>query len=165
MSGRKPFGAGPHRTLNWLLLVLVLVLATRKWIGMPALVFGTSMAPALQPGQIVLVHKLAYLWHEPARGDIVCIWTGSDLLLKRIIGLPGEEVALRKGKLYVGGRRVQEPYVVHRAPLEVAPGKIPANSFAIIGDNRPGTILAVVNRERIVGKLLWVNSPRFRVSP
>ena len=153
MSRSKSFcGAYPRKTLNWLLLVLALVLAIREWICMPALVFGTSMAPTLQDGQVVLVNKLAYLFRAPARGDIVCIWTGREFLIKRIIGLPGEGVALQNGKLYVNGRLVLEPYADHPGEVEIAPGKIPANSFGVIGDNRLGTIVAVVNRGRIVGE-------------
>ena len=147
-------GANPRKTLTWLLVVLALVLLIRKWVCMPALVLGTSMSPTLQDRQVVLVNKLAYLLRPPARGDIVSIWTGRERLIKRIIGLPGEEVALKAGRLFVNGRVVLEPYLETPGDVEMAPGKIPVNSFGVIGDNRSGTAVALVNRSRIVGALV-----------
>lgn len=112
------------------------------------------MAPTLRDGQWVLINKCAYLFHAPGRGDVVCIWTGRELLDKRIIGLPGEEVAFQKGKLYVNGTLVFEPYVQGVGNLEVVPSRIPADAFCVIGDNRSGTSVAVVNRLRVVGKVV-----------
>ena len=147
-------GHNPRKTLKVLLLVLVLVLAIRNWVWMPALIVGESMAPTLHDGQWVIVNKLAYRFRPPARSEIVCIWTGTDYMTKRVIGLPGEEVAMHAGKLQVNGRLCLEPYVEDPANLEILPGKIPANSFAVIGDRRSGTIVAVVNRRRILGKVV-----------
>src|SRR3974377_991344 len=103
--------ANPRKTLSWLLVVLAFVLMVREWVCMPALVLGASMSPALQDRQVVLVNKVAYLFRPPARGDIVSIWTGREWLIKRIIGLPGEGVALKKGTLLVNGKVVPEPYL------------------------------------------------------
>jgi len=153
------FGANPNKTLNWLLLALALVLVTRKWICMPALVIGNSMTPTLRDGQVVLVNKVAYHLHAPERGDLVSVCTGSGLMIKRIIGLPGEEVALRDGRLYVNGRLMPEPYVELPDHFELASGKIPSNCYGVIGDNRCGTVVAVVGRQRIVGKLMCAGQP------
>ncbi len=147
-------GSNARPTLNGLLLLLLLVIAIRYWIWMPALVSGNSMKPTLRDGQMVAINKLAYFFRSPERGDVVFIWSGRELMIKRIIGLPGEEVALHDGNLYVNGRLFPEPYVARPGQLEVAPGKIPASSFVVIGDNRSGTAVAVINRKRIVGKLM-----------
>jgi hypothetical protein len=66
-----------------------------------------------------------------------------------------EELTLRDGKLYVNGALMLEPYVEFPGQLEIAPGRIPPNSFGVIGDNRAGTVIALANRERIVGRLRW----------
>ena len=94
--------------------------------------------------------------------EIVCIWTGTDYITKRIIGLPGEEVSMHAGKLQVNGRLCLEPYLDDPGDLEILPGRIPANACAVIGDGRSGTIVAVVNRRRIVGKVVCAKSPRSR---
>ena len=137
-----------------MLLVLVVVVAVRTWICMPALVSGSSMMPTLRDGQVVLVNKLAYCFHAPKRGEIVSIWTGRELMIKRIIGLPGEELSLHDGRLYVNGKVHAERYLDQPGELEIAGGKIPANSFAVAGDNRARTIVAIVHRKRIAGKLI-----------
>jgi len=80
-------------------------------------------------------------------------------MIKRIIGLPGEEVALRGGRLYVNGRLMPEPYVELPDHLELAPGKIPSNCYGVIGDNRRGTVVAVVGKQRIIGKLMCGGRP------
>ncbi len=141
------------------MIALALVLAIRKWVWMPALIVGESMAPTLHDGQWVIVNKLVYRFRPPARTEIVCIWTGTEYMTKRIIGLPGEEVSVHAGKLRVNGTLCLEPYVGDPGDLELLPGKIPANSFAVIGDRRSGTIVAVVNRRRIVGKVVCGKAP------
>ncbi len=146
----------PRRTLKCLLVALVLALAIRKWVWMPVLIVGDSMAPTLHDGQLVIVNKVVYRFRAPARGEIVSIWTGTEYMAKRIIGRPGEEVALHAGKLQVNGRLCLEPYLEDPSDLEILPGKIPANRFAVIGDKRLGTIIALVNRTRIVGKVVCV---------
>jgi signal peptidase I len=119
---------------------------------MPVLISGESMVPTLRGGQLVGVNKLAYLFGPPPRGDIVEVWTGKDLMIKRIVGLPGEEVAVRDGMLYINGSPLREPYAINRH-WNVATGKLDVNSFLVVGDNRFQTIVAVVSRERIVGRL------------
>jgi signal peptidase I len=153
-------GHNPRRTLKVLLLVLVLVLVIRNWVWMPALIVGESMAPVLHDRQVIIVNKLAYLFRPPARGEIVCIWTGAEYITKRIIGLPGEEVALRAGKLQVDSKPWFEPYLEDPGDLEILPGRISADTYAVIGDKRSDTVLAVVSRRRIVGKVVCANLPR-----
>jgi signal peptidase I len=124
----------------------------REWVWTPVLIRGESMLPTLRGGQLAGVNKLAYLFGPPRRGDIVDVWTGKDLMVKRIVGLPGEEVAVRDGTLYVNGSPLPEPYAIKK-DWNVAPGKLDVNSFLIMGDNRLDTVTAVVSRERIVGRL------------
>ena len=69
---------------------------------------------------------------------------------------------MHAGKLQVNGKLCMEPYVEDPGDLEILPGKIPANSFAVIGDRRSGTIVALVNRSRIVGKVVYAKLPRVR---
>jgi signal peptidase I len=144
----------PVQTLSWLLLALGLVLAVRQWVGMPSLITGESMQPNLRGGQLVWVNKLAYRWGRPRRGEIVEVWTGRDLLVKRVLGLPGETIALRDGIFYVNGVALAEPYVQFQDDRNIAAGQLGPDRFLVAGDNRSATIIAVVNRDRIVGRVL-----------
>jgi signal peptidase I len=146
-----------------LLLGLGLALAVRQWVGTPTLLVGASMEPTFRSGRLAVVNKLAYHFRDPRRGDIVLVNTGRELHAKRIIGLPGEEVALQDGLFYVNGHLLAEPYVRFPGCDTIAAGRLGANRFLVVGDNRPESILAVVKRERIVGRLSTVHSPQSTV--
>jgi signal peptidase I len=146
-------GSEPRRTLQRLLLFLALAMLIRRWVWMPTLVTGDSMLPTIQTGEIVGVNKLIYLFQPPRRGDVVAVWTGTELMIKRVVGLPGEEVAERDGVFYVDGVPLAEPYVQFRAHGNIAPGRVGLDRFVVAGDNRLQTLIAVINRERIIGQL------------
>jgi len=118
----------------------------RQWVWSPTLINGNSMLPALHGGQIVGINKLAYVLRPPQRGDIIAIWTGKELMVKRIVGLPREQIALRDGTLYVNGGAFEEPYVKFNDHWDIAPGEIKPGCFLVAGDNRPHTLVAVVTR-------------------
>jgi signal peptidase I len=137
----------------------------RHWVWMPVFIDGRSMEPTLRNAQFAGVNKLAYQFGSPQRGDVVAVWTGQDLVVKRIVGLPGEEVAARYGILYVNGRPLPERYVHLRGLSEIAPGKLGRDCFLIAGDNRSETFIAVVHRRRIAGRLVvWHSLARSRGS-
>ena len=116
------------------------------------------MLPTCRDGQLAVVNRLAYLFEPPQRGDVICIWTGQEYLIKRIIGLPGEEVAMREGVFYINGQPLREPYVQAGCDWTVGAGKLNGRNYAVAGDNRlvprHQAVLAVARRDRIVGKLM-----------
>jgi signal peptidase I len=143
-----------HPTLSGALIGLAVLWLLRQWVCMPVYISGNSMQPSLKPGQLAWINKLAYRFSPPRRGDVVAIWTGQDLILKRIVGLPGEEVSIRHGRFYVQGVPLSEPYVqIHGAP-EITAGRPGADCFVVAGDNRAETLVAVVRRSRIIGRLV-----------
>jgi signal peptidase I len=140
--------------LGPLMLLLTMMLLVRQWVCMPVLITGKSMLPTLHGGQILLVNKLAYARKLPRRGDIVVVWTGTDLMVKRIIGLPGEEVAAHHSAFRINGKALPETYVAFHDNWDIAPGTIGPDEFAVSGDNRSQTLVAVITKARIVGKLI-----------
>jgi len=148
-----------RRTLQRLLLLLALAVLIRRWVWMPTLILGDSMLPTMHPGEIVGVNKLIYLLRPPHRGDVVAVWSGRELMIKRVLGLPGEDVATRDGMVYVEGRPLAEPYVQFRDHSNIAPGRLGADRFVLAGDNRRETLIEIADRQRIVGRL----RPRRRV--
>ena len=141
-------------TLRWLLLALGLALAVRQWVWMPMLISGESMQPTLRGGQLVGINKLAYLFHSPRRRQIVDFWTGSEFMVKRILGLPGEQIALHGGIVYINGAPLMETYVQFKDDSTIAAGRLGPDQFLVAGDNRSNSIIAVVNRSRIIGRVL-----------
>ncbi|MGO8675103.1 MAG: signal peptidase I [Limisphaerales bacterium] len=152
---RELLKPGPkyRRTLRRLLLLLGLAILIRRWVWMPALILGTSMLPALHPGKIVGVNNLLYRLRPPQRGEVVAAWTGKEWIIKRVLGLPGEYVAIRDGVVYVGGSPLPEPYVQFRGHVSIAPGRIGPGRFLLAGDNRQESPMDIAKRERIVGRL------------
>jgi signal peptidase I len=105
---------------------------------------GTSMSPELADGERILVNKFLYYFDDIERGDVVVFWYPEDpelSFIKRVIGLPGETVEIKKGVVYVDGRMVDEPYVIPKnsdqrsyPPLRIRPGH-----YFVLGDNRRGS--------------------------
>src|SRR5689334_10754982 len=96
---RFVYGRNPGWTLVRILFLVAIVLIVFKFFLIPIRVTGDSMFPTCRNGQIKFVNKRAYRHHRPARGDIVAVeFEGRQvLLLKRIIGLPGETFQVREG--------------------------------------------------------------------
>ncbi len=141
--------------LLWSLFALLgLVLATREWVWIPTLISGASMEPTLPHRELVGVNKLAYAFSRPRRGDVVAVWTGKGLMIKRVIGLPGETITLRQGKFYVDGTELAEPYVKFNESSTIASGQLGADRLVVAGDNRAETVIAVIKRDRIVGRVI-----------
>jgi signal peptidase I len=140
--------------LRWLLLLPLVALVLRQWVYCPLLISGDSMLPSLRSGQFAVVSKLAYRFHPPARGDVVLVWTGKEQMVKRVVGLPGEEIAACDGVLYVNGSPLNEPYITNRNAWSAAPGKIAADHFVVCGDNRAATLMLLIRKERVIGRLL-----------
>jgi signal peptidase I len=120
------------------------------------------MLPTLAEGEVGGINKLAYLWRKPERGDLVGIWTGTELMAKRVVGLPGERVAVHDGVLWVDGAPLAEPYVEFSDPWkQVREGTIEPGCFLVAGDNRSASVMALVGRSRIVGRLVtFASQPR-----
>ncbi len=105
---------------------------------------GTSMSPELLDGERILVNKFLYRFGDIERGDVVVFWYPEDpklSFIKRIVGLPGETVEVRNGKVYVDAILMDEPYVVvanadHRS---FASQEIRSGHYFVLGDNRRGS--------------------------
>src|SRR5690348_16478827 len=139
--------------LRLLLGLLLAVLTFRQWVWSPVAITGQSMSPTWSHGQIAGMNKVAYLFAAPRRGDLVFVRTDRELLVKRIVGLRSEEVCARDGIFYVNGTPLHESYVRFPGSWSIAPGKLGGEQFVVAGDNRSQTLVSVVRRDRIVGRL------------
>lgn len=119
----------------------------RPLVAEPMHVPSESMSPTLQVQDRVLTNKLAYDLSSPERGDLVVfenVETNNDEdVVKRVVGLPGDEVALENGVLLVNGEEQDEPYVTNQELPQHSPNRnsfdaviIPQNHVFVLGDNR-----------------------------
>jgi len=123
-----------------LILGALLALVLQVFIQ-PTIVYGRSMEPNLHENERVILDKVSYRIGEPSRGDIVVFPVkGEPLpLIKRVIGLPGETVEVRDGRVLVNGVALREPYVSGPTAGNMAPVRVPADAVFVMGDNRaPG---------------------------
>jgi signal peptidase I len=150
---KKPFSA-----LRGLVVLVGVVALLKAWVILPVQISGTSMAPTLDPGDLRWVLRTGYLFHSPRRGDIVCFWTGRELVVKRIVGLPGETIDMREGMVRINGRVLHEPYLASRGDWSIDRGRLGNDCYAVLGDERtlPNKEhpCYIVKRQRIVGPVL-----------
>lgn len=154
--GRLLVGRSPRRTLVRIAVLVVAAYVVFGYVLIPIRVSGPSMTPTYVTGRPNLVNRLAFAFREPRRGDIVGIRLAGlrVMYMKRIIGLPGEHVEIRRGVVYINDKQLEEPYVVHPAPSERRSMVLEADEYFVAGDNRANSENGRVRRERIVGKVL-----------
>jgi signal peptidase I len=132
-------------------------LITFKWLLIPVRTEGVSMLPTYASGKINFVNRMAYVNGAPRRGDIVAIrlagW--SVVYIKRVIGLPGERVAVLEGQVYVDGEPLAEPYVFHHRDWNVEEETLGPREYFLMGDNRGESDFGRVDSSRILGRLVF----------
>ena len=123
---------------------------------------GSSMNPTLQDGQYLVVSKLAYWLYPPERGDIIVFRPPNNLsedYIKRIVGLPGEQVEIRGGEIWIDGGLLEEPYIANPASYSSA-WNLREEEYFVLGDNRSNSndshTWGKLPRENIVGKV-WLS--------
>lgn len=158
---RLVVGRHPRRTLVRAAALAVTAFVVFKFVLLPVRISGESMAPTYRDGQINCLNRLAYRWHPPRRGDVVGVMTSGphNLFLKRIVGLPGETIAIHQGVVLINGRPLAEPYVQAREPWEVPARELGPGEYFVIGDNRgmaqEAHTFGVARAHQIAGKVLW----------
>jgi len=137
-----PDDRSAHRkraAVEWVVLIgAALIIA---FVIKTFLIPSESMVPTLKIGDRVLVNKLSYKLHDVNRGDIVVFTAPPEAaagdikdLVKRVIGLPGDTVEARDGKVYINGRRLDEPY-------------LPAGTRTVISDVPPGCVVPTAQQD------------------
>lgn len=124
-----------------------------------------SMKPTLQPGELLLVNKLSYRLGEPHHGDVIVFhYPGnpSEDYIKRLIGLPGDDIRVENGLVYINNQPMNEPYIA-APPAYNGDWKIPEDSYFVLGDNRNQSSdshsWGFVPKDLIVGKALIIYWP------
>lgn len=123
---------------------------------------GHSMEPNLHHGQFLVVNKLVYYLHPPERGDVVVFHSpqnpGKDFI-KRVVGLPGEQVEIRGGQVFVNDARLEEIYIGQLSRRSWGPQVVGEFQYFVLGDNRGNSSdsrnWGMLDGDAIVGKA-WI---------
>src|SRR5574340_314085 len=154
-------GRSPARTLVRAAVLIVASIFVFGWVLIPVRTYGDSMRPTYSAGSFNLVNRAAYFWRSPARGDVVAVRLAGlhAVYIKRLVGMPGERLAIRGGDVFINDSRLEEPYLVHRGTWDVPELTLRRDEYFVIGDNRGMPVeqheFGRVKRERISGRLLW----------
>jgi len=146
------------------------------FIYQPVKVEGTSMLPVLADQERIFVNKFVYrLGISPIeRGDLVVFWYPGDpnkSYIKRVIGLPGDVVAIRQGVVYINGRPLQEDYVPKqfRDRQDMPPRLVEPDTYFVLGDHRNSSNdsrnWGLVPKRNIYGKAVFVYWPLEKLGP
>lgn len=170
----RPSAALRSELRSWardLLLALGLAAIVIVFLYQPVKVEGTSMAPLLSNEERIFINKFIYRFEPIERGDVVVFWYPLDRsksFIKRVIGLPGETVEIRQGRVYVNNKPLEEPYV----PPQFAdtstygPTHVPAGEYFVLGDHRASSndsrVFGPVPNRFIYGKAVFAYWPMDR---
>jgi signal peptidase I len=177
-----------------IVLAFALAILIKTFVVQAFFIPSSSMEPTLEPGDRVLVLKVL---DDPSRGDVIVFadpldrpgedrglvggfvhWLSETLgfarpehedFIKRVIGLPGEVIELRNGRLFVNGRRVPEPYLAGRPDTrDYGPVEVPPDSVFVLGDNRLNSNdsrfgLGFIPMDKVIGRAFVIIWPPSRV--
>jgi signal peptidase I len=164
-----------YQVVDWvesILVALVLALIIRQFAFQTSEVMSGSMIPTLLVKDRVIVNKLVYRYYgDLKRGDVVLFKSPippTRDFIKRLIGLPGDEVKLRNGILLVNGKAVdQSKWNIQWDSNNFGPYKVPAGSYFFLGDNRPDSydsrFWGSVTKNMIIGKAEFIIWPPMRL--
>ena len=142
------------------IIIVVVIVLLKIYVISPIRVNGTSMDPTLKNGDIMILNKIGYRITKIKRFDIVVIKYKDELLIKRVIGLPGEKIKYENNTLYVNDKALDEEfdktYTYNFSLKEIGSTTVPDNSYFVLGDNREvskdSRSIGFIDREDIVGK-------------
>ena len=154
------FGTNPRATL---IRVAVLVGAAAIIFGvilLPIRMEGISMLPTYSGG-INFANRYAYRWSQPQRGDAVAVRMAGEgvVFVKRIVGMPGERVAIDVGVVMIDGEPLIEPHVLYKTLWNMPEVTLGPHEYFLIGDNRGMPMknhdFGKASRDRIIGKMVF----------
>jgi signal peptidase I len=165
-------GAALRDAAGTIVPAIVIALLIHVFLAQATRVYGQSMEPNFHTNERLVIEKMSYRFHGPRRGDVIVLRDPSgspELLIKRVIGLPGERVTLADGKIFIDGVRLDEPYLDQPTQGGGRSWVVPPLHVFVMGDNRSASrdsrIFGAVPLEELVGKALFRYWPVGEVGP
>ncbi|MBX3056272.1 MAG: signal peptidase I [Anaerolineae bacterium] len=160
---RQPAGVVVREIVETLLLTFFIFWLVNSLVGRYR-IDGSSMNPTLQHGEYLLINNLSYYLNEPQRGDIIVFHhPNSELnLIKRVIGLPGDQIEISDQHVKVNGVILDEPYI-QAEPTYSGNWTVPEGEYFVLGDNRNSSSDShswqYLPKENIIGKAIFIYYP------
>jgi signal peptidase I len=150
--------------LKTIVLSGVLAFGIRSFVAEARYIPSGSMLPTLQINDRLIIDKLSYNFRNPERGDVIVFSPTDELkrqnfkdaFIKRLIGLPGDKVEVKDGRVLVNNQPLQENYIEDKPNYNYGPEKVPPNQYLVLGDNRNNSYdshyWGFVPRDKIIGR-------------
>ena len=152
---RLIFGTNSIRILGRVLCWASGCLIFFHYLLVPIKVTGASMTPTYRDGSVNFINRLSYAHRAPRRGDVVILRDGEDLILKRVIAVPGEHIELKQGRFYINGAPLNDRFSDQTVNWDFRPTILRPDEYFVIGDNRTYSIFGAYQRQQILGKIFF----------
>lgn len=150
-----------------ILMAILVVMLFTQFVGSHSVVPTGSMLPTIEIGDHLITNRIPYYYRDPARGEVVVFYQDGEYLVKRVIGLPGDEIDIRENKVWINGKPLDERdyiYIWDSTGQVVGVGidyplTIPEDHYFVLGDNRPDSsdsrYFGPISRKQIVSQAMW----------
>lgn len=157
--------------MEWIIVIevaVILAVVLNMFLIVNAIVPTASMEPTIMTGDRIFGNRLAYKKDDPKRGEIIIFKFPDDekqLFIKRIIGMPGETVSMKDGKVYINDEVLDEPYLATIPYGDFGPVTVPEGAYFMMGDNRNNSADSrfwnqpFVYRDKILGRAAFCYFP------
>lgn len=169
-SGRRRGGL-TREIAETVVPAIIIALLIHVFLAQATRVYGQSMEPNLHTDMRLVVEKISYRLHSPERGDIVVLRVRpeDELLIKRVVGLPGDEVAIHDGRVFINDQPLDESYLNQDTRGNLAPRVVPPLHVFVMGDNRRASndsrSFGPVHIDNILGRAWFSYWPPEAVGP
>lgn len=156
------------------IIIIIIVLLVKHFLVAPVRVVGPSMEHTLLNGDIMILDKISYRFNEIKRFDIVVVDSEESLIIKRIIGIPGDKIEYKDNKLHINDKHYKENYldgdtITNDFSLKEITNadKIPEGYYFVLGDNREESkdsrLIGLIKKDQIQGKAKLTLFPFSRI--
>jgi signal peptidase I len=143
---RTKFWQRTRENVQIIAIALALALFIRAFVAEPRFIPSDSMLPTLEVGDRLVVEKISYRFHAPAKGDIVVFdppqqlqiqgYAKDQAFIKRVIGTPGQTIQIQNGRVYLNNIPLKEDYIAQPPNYQMAVVRVPEDQLFVMGDNR-----------------------------